>query len=99
MLKRFLDPPKPVVEAEPAPPSEAEVTASRLKSYAGAAVLTFVLYLLGWVPGFLANVLFYREAKERERIAGRSLPGVGLLSIMLWANVVIGGLLILIILL
>ena len=66
--------------------TDPEVVAARIKSYTSAALVTLFLYAL-IVPGLIANVLYYREAKERERIAGRTLPGVGFLTVMLYAGV------------
>lgn len=57
------------------------------KSYTGPAVLVFALYWLFYVPGLVANILFYREAKRTEYIAGKRLPGTGFLLAMLWMNV------------
>lgn len=61
-------------------------TAAKLKGYTGAAVLTFVLYWLFWLPGFIVNWMYYLEAKRMEKIAGESLPGVGCLFTMLALN-------------
>lgn len=67
---------------------EGEQFLARTKSFTYQAVLTLVLYFILYLPGLLANVLFYSEARRAERIAGRSLPGVGCLLIMLWFNIV-----------
>jgi hypothetical protein len=53
--------------------------AARLKSYTGSAVLVFFLYLLFYIPGLIVNVMYYREAKRMQRMAGQGLPGVGCL--------------------
>lgn len=68
--------------------AEAERIAASNKSYTGAAVLTFLLYWLFWLPGFIVNILYYNEAKRTARVAGHSLPGMGCLSIMLVLAVV-----------
>lgn len=44
------------------------------------ALLTFVLYWIAWIPGLIANVYYNGEAKAAEKVAGRSLPGVGCLQ-------------------
>lgn len=67
--------------------TESERAAARMKSYTGSAVLVFILYWLFWLPGLIANYMFYNEAKRMERIAGQSLPGVGCLSLLLWLNI------------
>ncbi len=69
--------------------SEAERAAARMKSYSGPAVLVIILYIFLYIPGFIANYLYYKEAQKMQRIAGISLPGQGCLSIMLWLNVVL----------
>ena len=74
-------------EAEQGEVQIAEQTAARMKSYTGSAVLVFFLYWLFWLPGLIVNYIFYREAKQMERTAGQSLPGVGCLSVMPSLNV------------
>jgi len=75
--------------------TESERSAARMKSYTGSAVLVFILYLVLWLPGLIANYMFYSEAKRMEKVAGQSLPGVGCLSVLLWLNVlwIVGGVL------
>lgn len=68
---------------------EQRVIHARQQSYTGKAVTALVLYIFLWVPGFIANVLFYKEAKRMERIAGERLPGVGCLSALFWGAIVI----------
>jgi hypothetical protein len=66
---------------------EVERAAARMKSYTGSAILVFFLYWVFWLPGLIANYLFYTEAKKMQKVAGQSLPGMGCLSLMLWINV------------
>lgn len=68
--------------------SEMERAAARMKSYTGASVLVFFLYLLFFIPGLIVNFIYYSEAQRMQRIAGHPLPGQGCLSIMLWFNVI-----------
>jgi hypothetical protein len=63
------------------------IAAARAKSYTGPAILVLVLYLLLWLPGFIANILYYSDAKQTQRVAGYPLPGTGCLAVMLWLNV------------
>jgi hypothetical protein len=58
------------------------------KSFTGAAVITLVLYFLLWIPGLIANILFYKEAREVKRVTGRAPAGMGCLSFMFWASVI-----------
>ena len=53
-----------------------------------AAVLTLVLYFILWIPGLIANILFYREAREVKRVTGRAPAGMGCLSAMIWGSII-----------
>lgn len=66
---------------------KAQRVAAQMKSYIGAAVLVFFLYLLFFFPGFITNIIYLNEAKRMQRVAGQKLPGVGCLSWMLWLNI------------
>lgn len=57
-------------------------------SFTGKAVITLVLYFIFWIPGLIANILFYKEAKEVRRVTGHAPQGMGCLSFMFWASVV-----------
>lgn len=59
-----------------------------MKSYTGAAILIFFLYWLFFLPGFIFNIIYYREATRMQKIAGHGLPGTGCLAVMLWVNVI-----------
>jgi len=63
-----------------------ERAAARLQSFTTKAVVVLVLYWMFWIPGFIANAVFYNEAKRMERISDESLPGTGCLAAMLWLN-------------
>ena len=58
------------------------------RSFTGPAVITLVLYFIFWIPGLIANILFYKEAKEIKRVTGHAPQGMGCLSIMFWASIV-----------
>jgi hypothetical protein len=64
-----------------------ERASARMKSYTGKAILVFFLYWLFWLPGFIVNFLYYREAKRMQLMAGQPLPGVGCLTIMLYLGI------------
>lgn len=53
--------------------------AAMTRSAVTPAVVTMVLYLVLWLPGLLANVVFWREASHTERLLGRSPEGTGCL--------------------
>jgi hypothetical protein len=69
--------------------SPQEQSTARALSFTTKAVAVVALYWLGWIPGFIANILFYLEAKRTERAAGKRLPGTGCLAILLGLNVVL----------
>lgn len=54
--------------------SPEDVRAARRMSYTGKAVAALLLGFLLWVPGLIATVMFYNEARRTESIAGQSLP-------------------------
>jgi hypothetical protein len=62
-------------------------SAARLKSYTGSAILVLVLYFVFYVPGLIANFMYYNDAKRMEDIAGERLPGVGCLQAQLYLAV------------
>ncbi|MGE0544176.1 MAG: hypothetical protein AB7R89_28755 [Dehalococcoidia bacterium] len=63
-----------------------QVQLARARSFTTPAMLTLLMYIVLWLPGLIANLLYYREAKATEQIAGQSLPGVGCLGWMLILN-------------
>ena len=65
---------------------DTERSAARMQSYTGKAILVLVLYLVLWLPGFIANILFHSEARRMEKKAGEGLPGTGCLAPMLYLN-------------
>lgn len=69
------------------PGIDPQVAQARMQSYTSKAVIALVLYFVLWIPGLIANILFYSEAKRMERIAGNSLPGAGCLF---WQLVIVG---------
>ena len=80
--------PRPAYAPDPMTQDGARRIAARMKSYVGPAVLVFFLYWLFWLPGLIVNWIFYREAKDMERVAGQGLPGTGCLALMLWLNLI-----------
>ncbi len=65
---------------------EIEGAAACRRSYDGAALLTFFVYLLGYLPGLVVNIYFLAEARRTARIAGRSPAGLG----CLWGLLLVG---------
>lgn len=54
------------------------------RSFTTPAIFTLILYLVFWLPGFIANVVYWREANNLQRITGRAPEGKGCLVAMLW---------------
>jgi len=61
----------------------------QLESFTTKAVAVLVLYWVLWLPGFIANLVFWRQARRQEAIAGRKLGGTGCLTLMLWLNIAV----------
>lgn len=53
------------------------------RSFTTPAVITLVLYLVLWLPGLIANIVYLNEANNVERMAGRAPEGKGCLIAML----------------
>jgi len=66
-----------------------EKSLARQKSYIGPAIVTFILTLLFWIPGLIANILYLREARKVQSRAGQKLTGVGCLWALLMLNTII----------
>jgi hypothetical protein len=80
------------VAASPPPPTyqppgfatgEMERAVAANKSYVGASITTFVAYIFFWLPGLIFNIMYLNDARQAQKVAGRSLPGVGCLWFML----------------
>lgn len=59
-----------------------EVRIARSKSYTNAVVICLVLYFVLWIPGVIANNIYYNEGRRMEELAGHELPGVATLGTM-----------------
>lgn len=49
---------------------------------------TLVLYCFFWIPGLLANIVFYNEARAIRRSTGRAPEGMGCLAALFWMNII-----------
>lgn len=67
--------------------SDLRKVSASMKSYIGASILVFVLYGFAWLPGFIANIIYWNEAKKMERMAGQHLSGTGCLGLMMICNI------------
>lgn len=59
------------------------------KSFTTPAIITLVLYFVFWIPGFIANIVYYNEANSIQKRTGREPEGKGCLLALL---IVFGGL-------
>jgi hypothetical protein len=59
--------------------------AAATRDYTTPAVITLILYFVCWLPGVIANVIYYLQAQRDEALTGRSPQGKGCL---LWLLIV-----------
>jgi hypothetical protein len=61
--------------------------AAATRDYTTPAVITLILYFVCWLPGIIANVIYYLQAQKDEAMTGRSPQGKGcLLALLLGIN-------------
>lgn len=53
--------------------------AAAQRSYTTPAVITLLLYWLFWLPGFVANIVYWQQASRDEELIGREPEGKGCL--------------------
>jgi hypothetical protein len=61
------------------------------RSFTTQAVIALVLYFVLWLPGLIANIVWYLEARNIEQQTGRAPDGKGCLSALLWVFIVVAG--------
>ena len=66
------------------------------RSYTTPAIITLVLYCVLWLPGLIANIVYWLEARKTEQLIGRAPEGKGCLTAMLVVSVALVFLLILV---
>lgn len=66
----------------------ADHPAAATSSYTTAALIVLVLYLICWLPGFVANLVYLGRAR-RDRAAGMYPDGIGYLWALLWVFLLI----------
>lgn len=60
------------------------------KNYVGHAVITLILYYLGfWIVGLILNILFLSDARNHQRQTGRAASGVGCLWLLIAVHLVL----------
>lgn len=60
------------------------------RSYTKSAIITLVLYWIGfYIVGLIANIIFLRSANRSKDIIGYNPPGRGLLLAMFWIHLVL----------
>jgi hypothetical protein len=75
-----------MIMSRPYPPYDYEEERRRVaatRDYTTPAVLTLVLYFVMWLPGLIANIIYYLQAAEDERISGYPPRGKGCLLALL----------------
>jgi hypothetical protein len=63
--------------------------AAATRDYTTPAVITLILYFVCWLPGIIANIIYYLQARQDEALVGREPQGKGCL---LWLLIVMNGL-------
>jgi hypothetical protein len=63
--------------------------AASTRDYTTPAVITLILYFVCWLPGVIANIIYYLQARNDEALVGREPQGKGCL---LWLLIVMNGL-------
>ena len=63
--------------------------AAASRSFTTPAIITLILYFVFWVPGLIANIVYWREANNVQTITGRAPEGKGCLVAMLVVMIVI----------
>jgi hypothetical protein len=53
--------------------------AAMTRSYLTPAIITMVLYLVLWLPGLIANIIYWQSASRDQRLSGHSPEGKGCL--------------------
>lgn len=53
------------------------------RDYTTPAVITLILYFILWLPGAVANVVYYLQARNDEALAGTAPQGKGCLLALL----------------
>ena len=53
------------------------------RSFTTPAIITLVLYIFLWIPGFIANIIYLLEANKVERLTGEAPEGKGCLVAMI----------------
>lgn len=66
-----------------------EMALLRTKSFKTHVVATVVLYFAGWIPGLIANAVWYGEATETSKRAGVQLPGTRDLLFLFAMNLIL----------
>jgi hypothetical protein len=53
------------------------------KSFTTPAIITLILYLVLWIPGLIANLIYLNEANNIQSVTGKAPEGKGCLTAML----------------
>jgi hypothetical protein len=83
-LNRYIIPPAPPKMWTTAPSS-----ISQPKDYNVTALIILLLYLLFYLPGLIANIIYWSQARQEAKRIGKNPDGMGCLTALL---VVLGAL-------
>lgn len=65
------------------PPQPPPVYVVKEESFTSKAITTLVLYFVMYIPGLIANIVFWNEARNVQARTGRAPEGKGCLTAML----------------
>jgi len=57
-------------------------------SFVSQAVIAFLAYFMGWIPGVILNVIFWADARRLKRETGQEPEGWTALTVMIWVFIV-----------
>lgn len=57
--------------------------AAAVRDYTTPAIITLVLYFVMWLPGLIANIIYFMQASEDEKLTGHPPQGKGCLLALL----------------
>lgn len=67
-----------------------EVALAASKSYYGPALISLALYwILFWIGGLIANIVYLNSAYNAKKVSGKSPEGLGCLWILILVHVVL----------
>jgi hypothetical protein len=67
---------------------EFEKAVAAQRSFISASILIFFLYWLFYIPGLVSNILYFREARNKAKFAGKKPSGYNILIFLFMWGVI-----------